>query len=1631
MPSSPTKKQPSADMASGRRKSRTQLWLLSTLALVFLTSQADGAQMLVMSAPNVLRVGRMENIFVECQDCSSDDDVLVEISVMQFPTKAKRFASASVNLTKTNKFQAFGKIKIPDGDFSKDPYLSQHVYLQARFPDVELEKVILVSFQFGYIFIQTDKTLYTPNSKALSSQTQHIIYVFSPGLWQVVARFHSKPQMSFSAKFEVKEYVLPSFEVKLIPKSSFFYVNSEALTISIKATYMFDKMVDGSAFGVFGVEHEGQKKSFPSSLQRVVIEKGDGSVTLKREHVTQTFPNVLDLVGSSIYVAVSVLTDSGSEMAEAELKNIPIVTSPYTIHFKKTPKFFKPGISFDVSIEVTNPDGTPAQGVPLVMDKDEVEGITAANGVAMLSINTVKNSEPLTITAKTTDPNIALEMQASASMTALPYSSSNNNYIHIGMGRPEVTLGDNLKINLNFNQRENAQNDITTLILSRGQLVRFGRYWTRGQTLLSLIIPISKDIMPSFRIIAYYHTPENEVVSDSVWVDVKDSCLGSLKLEPVNPAVYYEPRKMFGLKVTGDPGATVGLVAVDKGVYSLNNQHRLTQKKVWDTVEEYDTGCTPGGGKDSMSVFYDAGLVFESNTGGGTPYREGLKCPAPSRSKRTTDMMNITSSLVSQYEDELQRECCLDGMRDTPVSYPCERRSEYIVDGAACVQAFLHCCEEMEKQRAEKSKDSLKLGHSEEDNNSYVDTNEIVSRTNFPQSWLWTEFKLPICFNYNCESSSFQKRFPLQDSITKWMFTGISLSNTLGICVAEPLEVIVRKNFFVDLKLPYSVVRGEQVEIKAVLHNYQSDAVTVRVDLLEVEDVCSSASRRGKYRQEVKVGAQATQAVPFVIIPTGVGEYRIEIKAAVKDSPLSDGIVKSLLVVPEGFLIKSSQIVTLDPENKGEDGKQVEVINSAIPKLDLLPNTPTSTQISLTGKEYEHELKNDIGGAPMGGLVYQPSGCGEENMIHMTLPLIATTYLDKSKQWDPVHIQRRYEALQHISTGYHNQLHYRKKDGSFAKDSDHESSTWLTAYVVKVFTMAKNLVFIQKDVICDAVQFLILKAQQSNGMFSESGRVSNREMTGDVYGKDSDASITAFCLIAMQDSHSLCASTVDNLPESIQRAVSYLEKRLPSLIHPYAIAMASCALAKEDKLNQEILYTFASPDLSHWPAPGGRAYTLEATAYSLMALVRAKAFKQAKPIVRWFNKQHRSVDGGYGSTQATMMVYQAVADYWANANENDYDLMVDILLPSRSKPYKYNFNNDNHYSTRTAKTNNINQDVKVTATGTGEATLTMVSLYYTLPTEREGDCFTFNMSVVLIPEKMDDDEKIYQLKIKVLYKDKERDAAMTVLDIGLLTGFTVNTKDLDLLSKGRARTISKYKMDSTESERGSLIIFLDKVSHRQPEEITFRIHQKLKVGVLQPAAVSVYEHNHQQNKTHCVRFYHPERRAGELLRLCKGDECTCAEENCSMQKKGKINNDERTAKVCETEVNSRIDFVYKVHMEEFTDALSTDIYTMRVLDVIKEGSSDVGSQGKLRTFLSYPHCRATLNLGAGKSYLIMGTSKNVYTDDQGHIHRYVLGERMWIEYWPTDAECQTEKHNVTCSGIDEMVQKFTLHGCQH
>lgn len=67
---------------------------------------------------------------------------------------------------------------------------------------------------------------------------------------------------------------------------------------------------------------------------------------------TKTFKSTAVPSKNSLLNQVSFLRQlPGGEMVEAELRNIQIVTSPYTIHFRKTPKYFRPGITFDVTVK--------------------------------------------------------------------------------------------------------------------------------------------------------------------------------------------------------------------------------------------------------------------------------------------------------------------------------------------------------------------------------------------------------------------------------------------------------------------------------------------------------------------------------------------------------------------------------------------------------------------------------------------------------------------------------------------------------------------------------------------------------------------------------------------------------------------------------------------------------------------------------------------------------------------------------------------------------------------------------------------------------------------------------------------------------------------------------------------------------------------------------------------------------------------------------------------------------------------------------------------------------------------------------------------------------------------------------
>ncbi|KAK2818280.1 hypothetical protein Q7C36_022213 [Tachysurus vachellii] len=1643
------------------------LWLTAALLSFPVLTLCDPLNVLV--APNLLRVGTPEKVFVEVQD-NKGGNIPVKISVKNHPKKTSELTSQSVVLNADKNYQATVDITIPDNKdfFSEDPLEKQYVYLQAEFPSKMLEKVVLVSFQSGYMFIQTDKSIYTPGTTvlyrifSLTPDLQPVdksggIYVeiINPqgitinrdtifpkegiikgsysipevaksGIWTVATRYKNTPQKNFTAEFEVKEYVLPSFEVILKPSTPFFYVDDKDLTVDITAKYLFGKEVNGVAFVVFGVKSEDTKTVLPASLTRVQIINGEGRAELTKEMILRSFPDINKLVGSFLYISVSVITETGSEIVETEKGGIQIVTSPYTIQFKRTPKFYHPGMSFDVTVYVTNPDQSPAENVDVLIQPGNVKSRTKSNGMAKAILNTQGGDRPLHITARTAAEGIPNERQAENKMTAQPYATKggSGNYLHLSVDAAELKIGDQLNINANFKTAVPDQ-DVTYLVLSKGQIVQGYKFLRRGHQAVTWSLPVTKDLVPSFRVVAYYHVGSSEVVSDSIWVDVQDTCMGTLKLdvkESLNVKKSFEPGDGFHLIVTGDPNAKVALVAVDKAVFVLN-KNRLTQTKIWDIIEKHDTGCTAGSGKDSMGVFYDAGLLFDSDKVGGTNERTAPECPTPLKRKRRAEtLLQVTQTLMSKYNTE-EKKCCADGLRKNRLGYTCEQRASFILDGEECVKPFLHCCNEIQNRKDDDQKDLLLLARSEDDDDDFISSEEIVTRTQFPESWMWEDIELPACQrNVPCRttSSTLGKTY-LKDSITTWQILAISLSKTHGICVADPYEITVEKDFFVDLKLPYSAVRNEQLEVKAILHNFSNKNQKVRVDFFETEHICSAASKKKKYRTIVNVEAESTISIPYVIIPMELGEHHIEVQAA--SSSLHDGVRKTLKVVSEGVLTElPEKNLELNP-SKVAGGVQVVHLRTEVPPGQV-PNTPAHTYITVAGQEVSQTIEQAISGDFMGRLIVQPHGCGEQNMIFMTLPLIATHYLDNTNQWEKVGMQRRIEAIKHIQTGYERELTFRKTDGSYAAYIEIPSSTWLTAYVAKVFALASDLITINEDIVCSALKWLNLKSQMPDGIFIENAPVLSAAMVGGVRGKDADASLTAFVLIALQEGKHLCAKSVGSLPESTRKATEFLEKRLPSLTNPYAVAMSSYALANAGKFNKQHLLQFSSEDGAYWKVPEGHHFSLEATAYAVLALVRAKEFDAAGKAVHWLNRQS-SPYGGHGTTQATIIVFQAVAEYYKQVrSRQNADLDVEVSVSGRSRSIKWIFNKDNSLLTRSDKVQ-LKQEFNVTAKGTGAGVLKVTTLYYARPIEKKSDCKKFDLSVEIKKEakvSYAGAEESYEVTINVLFKDPERNATMSILDIGLLTGFVVDENDLQDLTIGRDKYIQKFEMDKQLSERGSLIMYLNKVSHSFPERIVFRVHKINKAALLQPAAVSVYEYYSPGER--CMKFYHPTKKDGALVRLCidQKDLCQCAEENCSVQKKQKIGEEERENKACE----AGMDYAYKVKLIKVDQNPNTDYYEMKIEEVLKEGT-DHDVLDKIRTFMGHANCRESFGFVEGKSYLIMGHSADL-PRIEGKL-QYILGEQTWIEYWPTSEEGQTSQYKETYIGIGALSQMLKDFGC--
>jgi CD109 antigen len=362
-------------------------------------------------------------------------------------------------------------------------------------------------------------------------------------------------------------------------------------------------------------------------------------------------------------------------------------------------------------------------------------------------------------------------------------------------------------------------------------------------------------------------------------------------------------------------------------------------------------------------------------------------------------------------------------------------------------------------------------------------------------------------------------------------------------------------------------------------------------------------------------------------------------------------------------------------------------------------------------------------------------------------------------------------------TGYQRELTYQRSDGSFSAfgQSDNEGSLWLTAFVLKSFSQATDLMYIDESVL-DQAKNWITAHQNQDGSFDPIGFVHHQEMLGGLKGK---AALTAYVTTALLEAGDAVGSA---------KAIDYLEANLGGMDDPYTLAITAYALelagsdASDDAYQMLMALAQEDEDGLHWgggqdilPQEETRGYgqsaDIETTAYATLALTKHGDAFNASRAAKWLVSR-RNAYGGYGSTQDTVVTLQALTEYSTGARA-DVDLTMSVKGAGIDKQLRITQEN---FDVLQVIELPINEEIEVSVTGKGEAVGQVVRRFNLPEAEQGEEILKVSVDYDVTEVEVND---LVTVSVELEFNPPEpMEAGMVVLDISVPTGFTPVTESI-------------------------------------------------------------------------------------------------------------------------------------------------------------------------------------------------------------------------------------------------------------
>ncbi|XP_039885489.1 complement C4-like [Simochromis diagramma] len=1670
----------------------------------------------IISAPNVFHVGVYEKVFVQMETCNRPVSLYLEDEI------SNTILSEKGNASCTEKTELV-KLKLNMASLLRLPQFPSYVMLvaesQSFTPNRKLTRV-LVSKHRGYIFIQTAQPIYNPADRVkyriftldhtmrpheepvhisvinaggnkilkimkiakggIHQDSFPIPEISRTGTWKITAHYENDEANAAFREFKVQKFILPSFDVNIAMDQRYILLTDEELQFTISAMYTHGEKVKGAYHCQIGVvKKDGssdQKTTFIKGLELTgSVKDGNAKVSLWLNETNAKLQNQLSTTvskmqenGDQLYLRVFVTNIQSGEIQEAEVY-LRIFAHKYTIDLSRTRSHFIPGYPLDMVVLVRLPDGSPAAGVPVNINlptSKPWEGTTDQEGALFNTFN-VHDKADITVEVSTNGLRERKIIRRA--------SSQHDSYLYMTFTSRIYSVNEFLTITFNtINSPRSGY--IHYMVLSRGIVVNTGSLPLGISAKHQL--QITHNMVPSFRVIGYYHNTNGHVIADSVWVDVRDECELNVKVQPKGPFAPKTQSKI-DFDLHGNR-AKVALLAVDKAFYALNADNKLTPKQVFSTMNSYDLGCSYGGGLDSASVLLDAGLAAVSNDL--SVWRKDFGCASPSvRQRRSVDLEQEMMTLKLNYTEESLQECCVHGFSRIPMERTCRERADRVLlvkKNPTCAEVFLRCCLEAERLRQKMIQEELQKGFgrtatADDIEDFFLDTSQYIRRY-FPPSFEFVEFEVTNKRTYS---------LLLPDSITTWEIQVVTLSPSTGFCVVKPEEIRAFKRSFVSLRLPSFVKKFEQLSVSPVIYNYDDSELQVAVHMEQTEGLCSPGSATTSSYVNITLAPQSSQFVSFSAVPMVAGPIPIKIRLYDMENSFGiDAIEKTLNVQMEGFEKREEEetiVLNLD----GSSSKTL-IIDGSLPD-DTVPDSSSNIFVSVEGKGFGSSFARKLlSPEKIAKMIVLPTGCLEQTMSKLAPTVLAVRYLDLSNQWLELPPGSRDDALNKIEHGYTWVMTKwgTKADGSYGSFyTMPHSSNWVTALVVKIFSLVaqrQTAVFglqgrINKVVpeinIRKPVKYLLKIQNTQDGSFSDPNPVIHR---GVLKGKNQDASMTAFMTIALYRSLEFLQLEVRNDVEaSILRSTSYLLSHLAELQHPYAIAITAYCLSVCLPEGTDHSRTWAKlkagavkrkDGCSFWPSDDNQkvdAITVETTAYALLTAVQLGHVKEADEIACWLNSQENYY-GGFKSTQDTLVALEALAEYELKKSASSETRMkAEFTSPTRNEIVTLQLENKKERVETDLKKFTGN---KITAnlTGKGKIKFKIVKAYHLL--EPKDECEHLSISVRVegkvkytapILENYEyydyDDEKQDQedlgrtaiegsdahtryrrtvdnnlstkeaVTYTVCVRQKSNLTGMAIADITLLSGFKAETKTLERLMEPSEQYISHF-----EESFGKVLLYFNEL-FKSEECISFEATQQVPVGLLQPAPVSFYDYYEPNRK--CTVFYSAPQRSKMVSTLCSEDVCQCAERPChklqdTFNRRRRIRKINRVQHACFFPI---VDYAYIVEVTSISVKSNFELYTTSVIDVLRSNNDASVSENSVRVFAKRVHCKGKLHLE--KQYLIMG--KDGTTKDSSGMMQYLLESNTWVEKKPS-VECSKSVNKYVCKEFDEFVDEYKMDGCR-